>query len=156
MAEPIVAVEFKSYTKLDPKALADLLRSPDGAAARELMRLGDKVVERARALVGVSKPPPVSIPYRHPRKEPHGWLRDHIVKRLMLQGDTLLVRVGADVPYAKFHHEGWPGGVIIRPRRAKVLAFWWPKAGAVVYAKQVRQGSFEGNPFLVKALDVLK
>lgn len=142
-----------SFVKLDPVALAQLLESEGGPVARDLIERGERVKIKAKQLVGVSKPDPV------PRRKPHrpGTLRDRIIKRMSIQRGKLIVQVGADVPYAFFHHEGWAGGIIIRPTRSKFLVFYWAKnpwglKDSIYRLPKVTQGSFKGNPYLVNAL----
>lgn len=140
------------YTKLDPNELAKILTSPTGDVARDLIERGERVKLRAKKLVGVSQPDPV------PRRREHrpGTLRDSIVKRMLIRNGRLVVQVGTDVPYAYWHHEGWKGGIIITPKAGAFLVFYWKKTGKVHYARQVRQGSFKGNPFLRNALVAAK
>lgn len=145
-----------SFVKIDPSALAALLESESGPVARDLIERGERVKKRAQQLVGVSKPDPV------PRKKPHrpGTLRDRIVKRMSIQRGKLVVEVGADVPYAMFHHEGWAGGIMIYPKtpynprtgKGGFLVFYWKKTGKIEARTSVRQGSFKGNPYLTNAL----
>lgn len=155
MAQISLAPQF-SYVKLDAAALDQLLRGPNGPVYRHLLTQADKVKDEAKRLVGVSKPDPV------PRSNPHrpGTLRDRIVKRVAASsGREPTVQVGADVPYALWHHEGIPGGVIITPKRSKFLVFYWeagPRGPGVYYARQVRQGAIEPNRFLVDALAVVR
>lgn len=139
--------QFSSHTKLDPSALADLLRGPNGPAARQLMIVGERVKERAQQLVGVSKPDP--IPRRKPRVP--GTLKNSIVKRLELEGDKLKVRVGSPLPEAWYHHQGTPGGQVIEVKAPKVLCFF--ANGEVVFTRRVKRGATPANPFLKRALD---
>lgn len=150
-----------SYVQFDSAAVARLLRGPDGPVFRHMVKQGDLVKDEAKRLVGVSRPIRMTGPYHRP-----GTLKDRIVKRVVqAPGGDVAVQVGADVPYALYHHEGWPGGVIIRPKKpGGVLAFYWSKGNQVIkgnqaapltYRRWVRQGSFRGNKFLVDALRVL-
>lgn len=56
-------------------------------------------------------------------------------------GDTYTSRIFASAPYAAFQDQGTgvygPSGSRIFPRTAKVLAFDWPAAGGVVFARSV-------------------
>lgn len=137
---------FGSSTKLDPGELARLLRGPDGPVYRRLFILGDEVVELAKKYVGVSKPDP--IPRRKPRVP--GTMRDSIVKRVMVEGDEVKVRVGTADKAAMSHHQGTPGGQEIVARPGKVLCFF--ANGEVVFTKRVKRGATPANPFLVRAL----
>ena len=140
-----------SYTKLDPTKLADFLRGPDGPVYRKMIQDGDRVKERAKELVGVSPPDPV--PRKKPRKP--GNLRDHIVKRVVMKGANLTVVVGADVPYALWHHEGTVAHEIVA-KPGKPLVFYWPKVGEIVRFMRVNHPGTKPNRFLVEALKVLR
>ena len=72
----------------------------------------------------------------------------------MSRGGLPGVRIGTNVEYAIFVHEGTgiygPKGVPIRPSRAKALVFTPYGAVKPVFAKQVK--GMPANPFLVNAL----
>lgn len=136
----------------DPAAIDQLLRSESGDVVRYLMTVGQQVKQRARDKVGVSEPDPV------PRREPHrpGTLRDSIVVRLGRQGGEPAVMVGTFAPtpgseYALFHHEG-ANPHRITPRSAPRLVFYWPKVGAVVFARSVNHPGNAPNRYLTDAL----
>lgn len=160
-----------SYVELDPQALDELLRSTAGPVARALMEKAHRVKAKAQQLVGVSDPDPV--PRRRPRRP--GTLRDSIVTRMLIDRGELAVSVGSAQPYALYHHEGIPGGVIITPkkpltitksgkRKGGVLVFYWKgtavseyrgtaPAEGIYYRRWVRQGRVPPNRFLQRALD---
>lgn len=130
---------------MDPAKLAELLRGPNGPVMRRLIQDGEAVKDRARQLVGVHKPVPGE---RRTRRS--GQLRDSIVKRIREPG---VVEVGSEDPIALLHHEGTPPHVITGNPR---LVFFWPKVGRVVAFPKVNHPGTRPNPYLVKALDVLR
>lgn len=128
---------------LDSIAIARLLRSEDGPVMRDLSVRGTRVQQRARELVG-----------KKTRKLEFG-----IVKRFARDANGPFIAVGfSDRPplgYGIYHHEGTPAHVI-RPRRARVLAFYWPKVGRVVYLREVHHPGTRPNRFLTGALDAAR
>lgn len=144
----------KVYFQLDPVKTAAFLKGPNGPVARELITAGEMVRQEAKRLVGVSEPDPV------PRKKPRrpGTLRDSIVSRLTFKGGDPAVMVGSELEYARFHHDG-TGPHTIAPRSAPRLVFFSKKRGRVIYmppGKPVNHPGTRANPFLTKALQVLK
>lgn len=139
---------FETHVVLNPRELAELLRGENGPVIRHLFTLGDKVKDAAKRKVGVSQPDPI------PRAKPHkpGTLRDSIIKRVAQDGENVRVQVGSAVEYALWHHEGTPGGQIIRPIRAKALVFA-DREGNVQYRQMVVRGATPANRFLVEALN---
>lgn len=101
-----------SVVRYDSAALNDLLRSPRGPVAGDLLRRGRAVESRAKVLAPVDR----------------GRLRSSITHELVTVRGDLVVRVGSNVAYARFVHEGTgiygPKGQPIRPVRARVLS--WP------------------------------
>lgn len=128
---------------IDARALDRLLTSPDGPVVRRTMVVGDMVKDRARAKAGVSNPA-----QRVTRGGGGQHLRDAIVKRLHPTGQGVEVQVAAEVPHARYHHDGTPPHVI-EPRRAKALRF--TVGGAVVFAVKVNHPGTRPNPFLTDA-----
>lgn len=116
------------HVVLDPAAIAKVLKSPDGDLYRYMFRVGDAVVTKAKAEVGVDT----------------GNLREHIVKRMVQFPSGTGVVVVADVAYAIWHHEG---------SRAVVgkLMVWTTKDGFTVFA--TRRRAIPPNRFLVRALE---
>lgn len=139
---------FGTKVQLNPREMAELLRSENGPVIRHMLMLGDRVKDRAKQLVGVSKPDPI------PRAKPHkpGTLRDSIIKRVVQNGDQVRVQVGSPVEYAMYHHEGTKGGQVIVPVRARFLV-WADGDGNAVFRKRVIRGDTPANPFLTRALD---
>ena len=131
---------------LDRRALNALLSSPNGAAAKDLFRRGKKVETKAKKNL-----------QREPRRIDTGYLRSSISTQLIIVGSKPAVRVGTNVEYAIFVHDGtgvWgPTGTPITPKQAKMLS-WKSKSGKRVYARQVQ--GMRPNPFLKDAMSAAK
>jgi len=131
--------------RLNQSELDRLLKSPGGAVAKDLLRRGLRVESQAkRNLGGVDGPKRVDT----------GRLRASIATQLITIRGWPAVRVGTNVTYAMWVHDGTgvygPRGVPIRPVRAKVLRFVPRGQSTVVYARQVK--GMVPNRFLVNAL----
>jgi hypothetical protein len=115
-----------------------LLSSPSGPVIRDMLRRGVRVQAKARRFVGVDT----------------GRLRSSITVSLVAAGTKIAVRVGTNVQYALWHHEGTgiygPRHQPIRPVRAKVLVFKPKGSSVTVFARQVR--GQPGTKFLTRAL----
>lgn len=143
--------------RYDQAGLHALLHSPRGPVAADLLRRGRRVESKAKVLCPVDQ----------------GRLRSSITHELVTSGDDLIVRIGTNVSYARFVHDGTgiygPTRQPIRPKRARVLA--WPvrgttsvrrsRSGRMVRSRaQVRTGTAfarqvagsPGRPFLRNAL----
>lgn len=131
---------------MDPSALADLLRSPNGPVMRGLIQDGEAVKDEARRLVRVHKPVPGERRKRRP-----GTIRDSINKRIVSPG---VVMVQAADPISLIEHEGTePHKIPAQP----LLVFWSGKEGKVIYTqKDVDHPGTTGSKFLLRALDVLR
>lgn len=119
--------------RLDPSAMAELLRGPKGPVARFAIEIGERVKLGAKRRVGVDT----------------GNLRDHIVKRFGVRGGQIEVTVGAEVDYAVFHHEGTRPHVITPRKSDGVLAF--DVDGQRVFARRVHHPGTRPNRFLTDA-----
>lgn len=136
---------------LNQKALNDLLQSDGSGIARDLMRRANNVENQAKRLCPVDQ----------------GRLRASIRRELATDSGELVARVGTNVEYAMFVHEGTglygPRGRYIVPVRKKVLR--WAQVNnsgrgrrryrggrteSFVYSK--RSSGFRGRPFLRDAL----
>ncbi len=121
---------------LDPAALQRYIDAGNGPVVAELVRRGERVKNGARRRVGKDT------------------LRLHnaIVKRVVSYKGRPAVTVGfSGVPYGIHHHDGTRPH-IIRPRRKKVLAFYLPKAGKVIFAREVHHPGTKPNRFLTDSL----
>jgi hypothetical protein len=115
-----------------PGAIYRTLGARNGGVARDIYRRGLQVQARARQLVGVDT----------------GHLRSRILVELVPSRDGLwAARIGANVRYARVHHEGhgW-----IFPVHARVLAFKPKGSGEVIFRPRVRPVA--GTKFLTRAL----
>lgn len=123
-----------------------LLASPSGAVAKDLLRRGKKVESKAKQNLS-----------RNPRRIDTGTLRSSIKTELLSLGGKPVVRVGTNLFYAIYVHDGTgiygPKGTPIKPKQAKMLS-WKAKTGKRVYAKQVK--GMRPNPFLTDAVDAAK
>lgn len=139
---------------IDPRKLAEFMRSPQGPVYRDMARRAARVKEEARRLVGVYVPPDAYSAAN--RKRRPGTLRDSIVTRVTEQGGLPVWTVGSQDPIALIHHEG----TIPHPIRARLkplLVFFWPNGydGARVYAfKSVNHPGTKPNRFLTNAMRV--
>lgn len=129
-------------------ALAELLNGPSGGVARELLKRGYKVQARAKLLVS-------GAGAGHPKRVRTGVLRSSILVQLRAI-PSLRVRIGTNVPYAGFVHDGTglygPRKHKIYPKKAKVLR--WRTNGKTFYARSVK--GMRKNQFLKAALKAAK
>lgn len=122
---------------VDDATLFRILHAKDGQVARDMYRRGRRVEGYAKRLANVDT----------------GRMRASIHTEQLAVGDTWGARVGTDVKYAIFVHEGTgiygPTHARIVPRSSKVLV-WKPRGGKTIFVRSVR--GIEGNPFLRRAL----
>ena len=137
--------------KLSASELRALGQSLAGPVAKDILMRSNKVRNKALRLAPVDQ----------------GRLRQSITVEVRAEGGTIVGRVGTNVKYAMWVHEGtgiYAGRGYITPKNAKVLR--WPvknqsgqgrrryKAGKTAnyaYAKRVK--GMKGRPFLRDALD---
>lgn len=144
--------------KMDPSVLQVMFNSSNGAVAKDLMKRGARVESRAKRNVS-------GIGGSGPKRVDTGHLRSSIKHQLVVRSEGLSVRVGTNVYYARWVHDGTgiygPKHMVIKPKRAKVLV-WRSKlhgqkhgkfAGFVV-AKSVK--GMRPNPFLAAALPAFR
>jgi hypothetical protein len=110
-------------------AVQVMMRNPAGGVARDMYRRGQNVRSRALALAGSDT----------------GRLRASIHVELTESGGVVGARIGSNVAYAAWHHEGHG---VIRPVRARVLVF--NVRGRWVFARRV--GPVAGTEYLRNAL----
>ena len=121
---------------LNKREVYKLLASPNGDTARYLVRKAYQVQNKARVNCPVDS----------------GNLRGSITHEIAQDGGGLSARVGTNVPYAIYVHEGtgiYAGRGYITPKKGKFLA--WKGGGGWVFAKRVR--GQKANPFLRDALN---
>lgn len=127
--------------RLNSSEIDRILRSEAGPVARDLMRRGLLVESAAKRRIS-----------SNPMRVDTGRLRSSITHVLTTQGTNLQVRVGTNVFYALYIHDGTgiygPRHRMIKPVRAQML-HWVGKSGEV-FARQVR--GIPPNPFLKDAL----
>lgn len=123
-----------------------MLSSQTGAVAKDLFRRGKKVEAKAKQNLG-----------RFPRRIDTGALRSSINTQLLSLGGMPAVRVGTNLYYAMWVHDGTgiygPKGSRIYPRTAARLS-WRVKGGKRVFALSVK--GMQGNPFLKDAVDAAR
>jgi hypothetical protein len=117
--------------QLDRAAVQRLLTNPRGGVARDFQRRGQRVLAVARREIGVDT----------------GQGRASLQVRPLRPPYQPGVEVGSDLEHVKHHLRGHG---VIRPRRAKVLAFRPKGGGRMVFTRRVR--AVAGNPFLQRAL----
>jgi hypothetical protein len=133
---------------MNPAALAELLRGPNGPVYRMQLENGELVKREAQRLCPVAKPEPGARRARAP-----GTLRDSIVKRIRQGPEGPIVEVGSEDPVALWVHEGTQPHLI---EGNPLLVFFWAKAGRVVAFPRVNHPGNAPNRFLVQALEVLR
>lgn len=144
--------------KFNHAKLEFIMHSPLGAVAKDLLKRGHRVEARAkRNLSGIGG--------SGPRRVDTGLLRSSISVQLMVHPQGLAVRVGTNVLYSRYVHDGTglygPKRQLIRPKFAKVMVFRSKIAGAkkgkykgLVFAKTTK--GMKPNPFLKDALPAFK
>ena len=133
--------------QLNQVEIARILTSPSGPVAKALLVRGYRVQAQARKNLsgGVSGPKRIDT----------GRLRTSISVQLRRKGTiVLLVRVGTNVEYATWVHDGTglygPLHRVIRPKTKRYLKFKPHGASKYVYAKFVK--GMRPNRFLADAL----
>lgn len=136
------------YNSAELKAL---MASQNGPVWRDLNRRADRVLNKARRLCPVDQ----------------GQLKKSLTKEMALVNGVPVARVGTNVKYAIYVHEGtglWGRGQYIKPVRKSVLR--WPmknqsgrgnrryRSGKTAgYVFSMRSKGVRGRPFLRDALD---
>lgn len=133
--------------KLDPIAVRALLSGNEGPVAKTLLARGYRVESRAKQNLSGGK--------SGPKRINTGRLRASITTQLVRRGGYPAVRIGTNVKYAMWVHDGTglygPRHSYIYPKTKRYLR-WKPKgAQKYVYAKRTK--GMRGNSFLVSALE---
>lgn len=133
-------------------AVHEVLTSPTGGVAKDLLRRGIRVQTQARRNLGGSTG-------TGPKRIDTGLLRASISTQLRQNGpESLAVRIGTNVFYAIWIHEGTgiygPRKTPIVPKTARYLRFKPKGADHYIYRKSVK--GIRPNPFLVAALSAAK
>jgi hypothetical protein len=139
----------------DPVGMTRLTSSWEGDVGRFMNRRLRTLEFRAKNSVGVSNPSPTQL-------HPGGALRSSIhTVRKPVSVLGLEAKVGSNLPYAKWHHEGTGiyggrGAYTIQSRRpGGKLRFWWPAPAGpnkIVYANKVKHPGSPPNPYLTRWL----
>lgn len=116
----------------------ELLRSPQGPVWNDIFRRGKAVENRAKRLVPVN----------------NGRLKQSITTEMSIENGAPVAKVGTNVEYALFVHEGTgiygPRRIPIRPVRAKALRFKPKGSKEFIYRK--RSAGSPPKRFLTDAL----
>jgi|SRR5688572_3483036 hypothetical protein len=125
-----------------------IINSPVGPVARDLLKRGIKVQTKARRNLSGNTG-------SGPKRVDTGLLRASISTQLGTSTWGLTMRVGTNVYYSRWVHDGTgiygPRGLPIRPRTASHLVFRWKKMGnKLMVVKSVK--GMRPNPFLKDAL----
>lgn len=130
--------------KLNEAEIRQLLAGNGGMTWKAVQRAGS--ITRDRAKLNLTTKSLVGT----------GRLRQSIESQTFLRNQTVVSRVGTDVDYARYVHDGTSSP--ITPRRARVLRFKPKRASGYVFAPQVKGTKETGRftPFLEDALKELK
>lgn len=139
--------KVKITQRLDRAALGRILTSPRGPVARDLMVRGIRVQSQAkRNLAGLAG--------SGPRRIRHGHLRNSIFPQLLSRGGGLVMRVGSNLHYALYVHEGTglfgPKHRKIRPVTKRFLRFKVRGKSEWIFAREVK--GMKPNKYLLRAL----
>lgn len=136
----------KVYFKYFPEVIRKLFNNPASSAERELRRRAEAVQRQAQKNL-----------LRPPGGFDTGKLSASIKVVRTTEDGAVAFRVGSDLPYAGFVHNGTgiygPRGLPIKPTHAKALR-WKGPGGEAIFAKQVK--GIKPNPFLRDALSALR
>lgn len=143
-----VVMASVSFThRLNDDEIRRLLTSPDGGVGRDLLRRGQRVVNRAKQLLSTD-----------PKRVDTGRLRADVHGELLSRGGKLVYRVGTNLQYAIYVHDGTgiygPRGTMIVPKAKKALR-WKARGGGKGkngYVFSMRSRGMRPNPFLKNAL----
>ncbi len=80
-----------------------------------------------------------------------GVLRESIRHQIQQSMDSISVKVGTDVPYARYQEEGVPHSWEIRPKSARALMF--EVGGKTVFAQRVIHPPLPARSFLASTLE---
>lgn len=137
------AVRVVAKLDLSADQLQKLLTARDGPVFQAMRRAGTTTVARAKADLTAEG------------LIDTGRLRNSIESETFVRGSEVVSRIGTDVTYSTFVHQGTTGPIV--PRTARALQFV-PKSGAtVIYRASVRGTRETGrfSPFLTNAIKQL-
>lgn len=132
------------YQVIDHAKLNEMLRGPNGAVARDMLRRGLKVEGQAKKNLRSD-----------PTRVKTGRLSSSITHEMRFGGARLVMRVGTNVSYARFVHDGTglygPRGQLIRPKSKKALR-WVGGKGRRGYTFSKWSRGMRPNHYLKNAL----
>lgn len=120
-------------------------QSPTGMTGRWLAKEAQKVAHIAR----LEAPKPGSSPYA--TGETAGSI---VAGRPRVGRSGPVVDVSSVTDHAQYVHDPTPPH-FIRPRRKTLLKFFSPGRAQMIYTKIVRHPGTKGNPFLLRALQIV-
>lgn len=131
------------------------LQLNDGAVKKLLTGSSGSVYQAARRAGAVTRDR-AKLDLTANRLVNTGLLRNSIESTTFVRGKDVVSRVGTDVAYARYVHDGTQGPIV--PRRARVLRFKPKGSSTFVFAAKVRGTRETGrySPFLANALKKLK
>lgn len=133
--------------RIDHVKVAYLLTRPNGGVERDLLKRGLRVESRAKLLLS-------GVGAGHPKRVDTGRLRSSIRTVPRRDHGKPVVRVGTNVHYALWVHDGTgiygPRRQRITPVSAQFLRFRPAGSPVFLYRRSVR--GMRGNPFLKDAL----
>lgn len=145
----------KVTSRRNQAAWRRLVESPEGAVAKDLLKRGARVQARARKNLGGGQ--------SGPKRVRTGLLRVSIGVQLRLKSTGRSVRIGTDLYYSYWVHEGTglygPRHRVITPKHGKVLVFpstgrGVPKTGKWAGKRVVRSvKGMRPNRYLTNALE---
>jgi hypothetical protein len=146
------------HHKLDLSVLQYMFNSPTGAVAKDMLKRGKRVESAAKRNIS-------GIGGSGPKRVDTGRLRSSIKVELVFRPEGQGVRVGTNLYYARYVHDGTgiygPKKQVIKPKRAKALVFrsklHGQKSGkfaGFVVVKSVK--GMRPNPFLRDALPAFR
>lgn len=132
--------------RLSERQIQQLLTSSRGPVVRNMLVRGYRIESAAKRNLGGGR--------TGPRRIDTGRLRASISTQLVRRGSIPIVRIGTNVEYAVFVHDGTgvhgPKHAPIKAKQGKYLCFK-PRGARRRICVPVVQG-MEGNPFLLAAL----
>jgi len=144
----------KYTARLNTSQLHELLNSSKGPVAKNLVKRAVRVESAAKRRIS-----------SNPKRVDTGRLRSSITWEIRIYGNMPIARIGTNVKYAKFVHDGTgifgPYSTVIRPKHAKAMKWKSKQYGA-------KKGKYKGyafakytigmkpNPFLTDALKAAK
>jgi hypothetical protein len=134
-------VSVSTSVTFSEAAIAQITRSASGPVWQAVAQAGTTTAGRAKLDLTAN------------RLVNQGLLRNSIESQVSVRGESVVARIGTNVDYARFVHEGTSGPIV--PRRARALRF---RSGGVQIIRTQVQGTRETgrfSPYLTNALEQL-